>query len=505
MNAYFGIAIADEIGVHIETGIYTGNGVDNRVMNTTLRPDLVMIGKTSGSDTIFASNFKTRLHPGEISQSLFSTGVTNRIQALNASGNGFTLGTSANVNENGAGYAWFALKEIPEFFSIFQYVGNGVDNRILPIPNISTDIEATLIKHEVEENAIWRTRLAVGDASFRIASVGAVTNAIQDFNPGELELGNAPVANADTFPYYGFAWTANSGYVIQSSADDAQEVSGVVTINGSQIGSSLDAITKWAGLRYTLDDINKDSSILYAALAVMPISSVEDEPSITIYVEDSPNAAQFVASANNISSRDRLSGAAFGSTGLGADGTTYFVADESSFRLEIQGIVNNVSFVKGNAIAVLLQGGSISTRDLTIWAYDGGDYRSAVLLIDFIGPIKDFEGDITGSAQVQGDLTVAPSSVQFAGNATGFASVAGTLERRLNLVGAATGDAIVVGHITTGAVELDGSAQGIALITAGLRLRLGLSGNSVGIANVSGSMNLARATLVRGVKLVIYP
>ncbi len=162
-----------------------------------------------------------------------------------------------------------------------------------------------------------------------------------------------------------------SNKVVAASADDSQDLGGTNTINGTTIGASLDATTEWVGLRFNSVNITQAATITVATLGVVPSATTEDEPLVTIFGEASDDCAAFTTGASNISGRSRTSASvAWSSADLGANGSSYH--DAPSLVTVLQEIINRAGWVSGNDLCLVIQGGSTTTRDLTIEAQDLG-------------------------------------------------------------------------------------------------------------------------------------
>lgn len=157
---------------------------------------------------------------------------------------------------------------------------------------------------------------------------------------------------------------------VAASSDDAQQIGTTMTLTGTTIGGSLDATTDWAALRFTNLAIPNAASIQTAHIRVVPSGTGEDEPLVTIYVEDVDDCATFTAGASDISNRARTAGVSWSSADLAASGASYH--NSPSLASIVQTIVNRAGWTSGNDMCVIVQGGATSTRDLTIEAQDLG-------------------------------------------------------------------------------------------------------------------------------------
>lgn len=157
---------------------------------------------------------------------------------------------------------------------------------------------------------------------------------------------------------------------VAASADDGQDIGGTNTITGTTIGASLDATTEWAGMRFTNITIPVGATITAASVGVVPSGTGEDEPLVTIFLEAADSCAAFTTGASNISSRSLTASVAWSSANLGASGSDYWSTPD--LTTPFQAVINRAGWASGNAVCVLIQGGSTSTRDLTIEAQDLG-------------------------------------------------------------------------------------------------------------------------------------
>ena len=87
-------------------GTYTGNTQNDRAVSVGFKPDLVLVK----ADTNQIGVGRTSTMSGDASKPMTGGTAlsTSRIKSLTATG--FTLGTNAQVNSNGVGYHWTALK-----------------------------------------------------------------------------------------------------------------------------------------------------------------------------------------------------------------------------------------------------------------------------------------------------------------------------------------------------------------------------------------------------------
>lgn len=192
---------------------------------------------------------------------------------------------------------------------------------------------------------------------------------------------------------------------VSTGSDDAQQVGTTSTIGGTTIGASLDATTDWVGMRFQNVAIPKGATVTSASVSVVPSGTGEDEPLVTIFAEDADSAATFTTGASNISNRTRTSGIAWSSTDLAATGATYHASSDISAA--VQTVVNRASWSTGNPIAIVMQGGANTARDLTIESFENAGNNPPRLTVNFTYPNPAFELAASSNISASGENTTA--------------------------------------------------------------------------------------------------
>lgn len=196
--------------------------------------------------------------------------------------------------------------------------------------------------------------------------------------------------------------------LVTASGNDAFQTGTTVTINGATIGASLDAITEWAGFRFTNITIPAGATIRSAYITVCPTAGTEDEPLVDITFQDADNAAIFTTGASDITNRSRAATTSWSSANLGSDGLLLFNSPDLSASL--QPVINRAGWASGNALAVIMEGGVTTTRDLTVKAFDGPDGAQARLHVVYSIPAK-ISLSASSNIGVSGENTTALLSV----------------------------------------------------------------------------------------------
>lgn len=163
---------------------------------------------------------------------------------------------------------------------------------------------------------------------------------------------------------------------ITTSSDDAQETGGTVTIDGGALNAN--STTGYTGFRFQNVTIPAGSTINTASLNVYLTSGSFDDPDITIYAEDTDDAATFTTAASNISGRTPTTA----NTVWNVTNLTTGVKTSPDFAAVIQEVIDRGGWSSGNDIAIIYVGNDASSL-MRVRAYDagGGDY--ATLNIDY--------------------------------------------------------------------------------------------------------------------------
>ena len=129
--------VLDPGGVsEVLTGIYMGNGVDNRqITGLGFHPDVVIIKSILTQQAVVRTSTMT----GDVSKNM-ATGenVSNAIQSLDPSG--FTVGTVPQVNSVPGLYQWVAWKTGAGEMTVGTYTGNGTGSQSIAGLGFTPDI-----------------------------------------------------------------------------------------------------------------------------------------------------------------------------------------------------------------------------------------------------------------------------------------------------------------------------------------------------------------------------
>lgn len=176
--------------LRVVVGGYTGDGVMDRKISTSLTCKVVVVLGNSASQMPV---MRMDSIPGDASIAAQGTGGAGLIKTMVS--DGFTVGTDANVNANGAAYHYACLAGTS--VETGSYVGNGVDDR-----NITTTLTPKFVMLGAIANK-WVYKLNSQPATLSyINDADSAANRIQAFNAPGFQVGTDAAVNTDTVTYY---------------------------------------------------------------------------------------------------------------------------------------------------------------------------------------------------------------------------------------------------------------------------------------------------------------
>lgn len=190
-TVFFYIAIKDDGAGDFKVGTYTGTGADGKtITGLGFQPNFVWA--KANSNIVGAYKYSTGT---DTSMHFGGDNRTDLIASLDS--DGFTVndgsGSGANmVNVNGVTHYYFAIKAVTGFASIFQYTGDGTDNRDLTTPGFAPGF--VILKSQWGGNPSIRTSAHSGDNSQSWDSAQAA-NRIQGFSSTGFQVGTSDDAN----------------------------------------------------------------------------------------------------------------------------------------------------------------------------------------------------------------------------------------------------------------------------------------------------------------------
>lgn len=182
------------------SGSYVGNGVVDTEINIGYQPDLVIINGVC---------FRTSSNPTN-STSMLASDIPNQGNCIKSfTANGFTVGTSGNVNTNGTTYYYFAAQiSGATDFAVGSYTGDGINNHA--ITSLGFAPTALVIKGNSSHYAWWRTSNIAGDSTMPFAAFQNQSNRIKSLDAGGFTLGTETEINESGVTFYWFAFGNNS-------------------------------------------------------------------------------------------------------------------------------------------------------------------------------------------------------------------------------------------------------------------------------------------------------
>ena len=199
--------VLDPGGVsEVLTGIYVGNGVDNRqITGLGFHPDVVIIKSILTQQAVVRTSTMT----GDVSKNM-ATGeiVSNAIQSLDPSG--FTVGTLPQVNSGPGLYQWVAWKTGTNEMKVGTYTGTGASQSIAGL-DFSPDIVFVLGNNSDEP--VHKVSTVTPAATAFTFSGGASTNYITALGSDGFTVGTDTRVNRDGDLYHYVAWTEIPGKI----------------------------------------------------------------------------------------------------------------------------------------------------------------------------------------------------------------------------------------------------------------------------------------------------
>ncbi len=193
----------------IETGQYTGNGLDDQDGLLTYGawvPDFIQGMSESGS----ACNFRSDIAISTDMANYWSGG-TSRSNVYQSVNSGYVqLGNrGAHANDDTEVYNYYVLAEIANYFFYGNYTGNGIDDR--SITGAGFQPELSWVCDRLGNEPGWRQKDLSAGISGRWRDTAGVSNHIQDLEADGIQVGTDPEANGDTRVYDWLCWKAYVG------------------------------------------------------------------------------------------------------------------------------------------------------------------------------------------------------------------------------------------------------------------------------------------------------
>lgn len=248
-------------GIQMETGTYSGNGVDDRAITVGFQPDIVIVKSNSNSE----AHIRTSTMPANQDKAMVGAvslaSQTNRIQSFDS--NGFIVGNNSDVNSTGRNYYWVAWKASSGNVAVGSYTGDGTSGRDITVgfnPLIGFLMSASNYR------AVFRTDAFANSYRF---DTNAVSNALTGDTPTAFTVGNSNESNRSGTTYY-YAMFASVSGQSDTGSYTGDGVSGRVINVGFQPDF---AVTKREGNNnpaWRTDDLTGSNSLRFSASAPQP-------------------------------------------------------------------------------------------------------------------------------------------------------------------------------------------------------------------------------------------
>jgi len=194
------------------TGVYMGDGAASRTISDIgFAPDVVLVKGDIAQPTVA----KTSTMSGDLSKELGpkEPSSPDLIESLDA--NGFTVGSSPQVNSAGTDYYWIAFQAAPNCMAVGCYVGDGQDDRSISGPGFMPGY--VIVMNEDSEHAMQRFSTQDLDKSKEFSNTDEKGDRIQDFEALGFQVGKDHTVNESGSMYHYVAWKALPGLVADSS------------------------------------------------------------------------------------------------------------------------------------------------------------------------------------------------------------------------------------------------------------------------------------------------
>jgi hypothetical protein len=228
-------------------GTYTGNGSTQSITGLDFAPDYVMIKEVSASESwrVFDNlrGATKRLFPDTNgAESAASDSLTSFDSA------GFSLGSSAGVNQSGQTYVYMAYKqnatlstEEANSFNITTYTGNATDNRSITGVGFRPDL-VWIKQTSGTQVPIWYDSVR-GPGNYIYSSAsdaqGFSAGTVKSFNSDGFSVGTSNSENQNSQTFVAWSWKAGGTWVNNNNGN----VSSIVNYN---TGNKF-SIVQWKG------------------------------------------------------------------------------------------------------------------------------------------------------------------------------------------------------------------------------------------------------------------
>lgn len=199
---------ADE-GTLINSGSYTGNGVDNRtVTDLGFQPDVVIIKGNLKQVAVMRTSSMT----GDQTKPMLGDTAVGPNMIQNLLGDGFELGTSVRVNTSGVQYYWIAFKNAPGELVSGSYLGTGSARSIT---GLGFSPELVILMSEAAKAQVFQSTTM--SSSFQWDDAGGFSGRMTSLDSDGFSLGTNASVNGLGIRYHYVAWNQVPGKINMGS------------------------------------------------------------------------------------------------------------------------------------------------------------------------------------------------------------------------------------------------------------------------------------------------
>lgn len=206
----------------IKTGTYTGNGSDNRaITGIGFQPMLVWIKPKDTTANDGAMSWDSFASDRSFDPAGSATPSADMIQSFDT--DGFTIGTTANVNSNGVDYVWVAMTGAASNIKTGSYVGNGTTSKIVSGVGFQPDLVIVKRNGSSQGGYYW----SFGNFRYLWNSNNGASGLMINNSDGFEVLTTSSTLNANGSTYYYFclkyetAWGKMASYTGNSTDNRA--------------------------------------------------------------------------------------------------------------------------------------------------------------------------------------------------------------------------------------------------------------------------------------------
>ena len=228
-----GYSINDRPWFRVEVGTYTGDGTDNRDIDTGFSPSFLQV--YSENNSVWKTNDLSGDNAKEVNT--LQDIQSNLIQSIDDTS--FQVGSNANINENTTPFYWVGIKtNSPFHYNCNTRTGDGVDGRELNI-GFRPDFMSS-IADGINNPSLFKTNtLPDGntDSSVSMSNAEYQDNAWETITDTGVVIGSNSSVNTNANTYYDVLWNGEddfykSGTYTGNGVDDRK-------INGNRFTPSF--------------------------------------------------------------------------------------------------------------------------------------------------------------------------------------------------------------------------------------------------------------------------